>query len=349
MGVSLSNAHPIAPGGPSNSDISNSNFGPIPGESNYYNDYRGVAAPFPANDSSAIPAVSNGSAGPDDLLFQNLLSAEWAIYSFYQQGVEAFTADDFTDAGYPNTTYDRIQEIRDNEAGHLRIFQDQISNSSLKPGSCKYDYGFHDVTTYLAIQTVLEISSMAFLTGLVLEAQTNASKGALLAIAETETRHEAWSLIDIWKANPFGGPSDTAFPYANQILDFTNVFIIPDSCPAQNPTYPYPRQNLPQISYNPNTTTLLPGSDITFIYKNATNVPAFSADQDYYAVFFHGLDTISVPYNLTSNSSVIPSEFEQKGLIIAVIADEVDAPTEDSVVAGPLFIMEQVVQVNSLD
>jgi hypothetical protein len=106
--------------------------------------YTGKKTPLAANYTRVIPpADSSESPAPDDVLFQNLLSAEWIIYSFYQQAVEVFSSADFTNLGLPNTTYQRIAEIRDNEAGHLRIFQDQISNHSLKPGPCKYEFGFN--------------------------------------------------------------------------------------------------------------------------------------------------------------------------------------------------------------
>ena len=190
---------------------------------------------------------------------------------------------------------------------------------------------------------------MAFLTGLVLQAQTNASKGALVAIAETEARHEVWHLIDIWNASPFGGPADTSFPYANQLLDLTNDFVIPGSCPSQNPPYPYPRQNLPQFGVAPNSSsTLLPGSDITFVFRDPANVPAFQEGKDYYAVFYHSLDVISVPFDVEMNRTVIPSVFERKGVYLVVIANLEGAPTLESVVAGPLNIFEQPLLINGL-
>lgn len=105
--------------------LSNPNYGPVPGESLIFNEYNGKAVPFPANSPGPIPATTKGPRGPDDELFQNLLSAEWAIFSFYQQGVEAFNESSFTESGFLNTTYQRIVEIRDNETGHLRIFQDR--------------------------------------------------------------------------------------------------------------------------------------------------------------------------------------------------------------------------------
>ncbi|KAJ9608719.1 hypothetical protein H2200_006490 [Cladophialophora chaetospira] len=67
--------------------------------------------PLPGNITGAIPSTSSGEPGADDLLFQNLLSAEWIIFSFYQAGVETFNAADFVEAGFPNTTYERIQQI----------------------------------------------------------------------------------------------------------------------------------------------------------------------------------------------------------------------------------------------
>ncbi|KAF4493252.1 1-phosphatidylinositol-4,5-bisphosphate phosphodiesterase 1 [Fusarium agapanthi] len=126
------------------------------------------------------------------MVWQNLLSAEWAIFSFYQWGLETFNKAAFVEAGYPNTTYDRIQEIRDNEAGHLRIFQDQISDTSLKPGACKYQYLFNNPDSFLVLSTFIEIASMAFLTGLVQMAKLPGSQDAMTAIAAVKTRHETF-------------------------------------------------------------------------------------------------------------------------------------------------------------
>ena len=143
--------------------------------------------------TAPVPATTSGPIGEDDILFQNLLSAEWAVFNFYQQGVEDFNASVFIDLGLPNTTYQRITEIRDNEAGHLRIFQDSISATSIKPGPCKYKYGFTNAMEFLALQNIIEVSSMAFLTGLAQQAKALPTIGALLAIGQTETRHEVSS------------------------------------------------------------------------------------------------------------------------------------------------------------
>lgn len=170
--------------------LSDPKCGPIPGESLYYTSYPSRSPPFPANTTGPIAATATGPAGEDDVLFQNLLSAEWAVFNFYQQGVEAFNESVFMDLGLPNTTYQKITEIRDNEAGHLRIFQDSISAVSIKPGACKYEYGFANALEFLTLQNIIEVSSMAFLTALAQQAKELSTVGALAAIGQTETRHE---------------------------------------------------------------------------------------------------------------------------------------------------------------
>ena len=180
----------VIPRDTSTACLSDPKCGPIPGESSLFVDNPQKSPPFPANESFPIPAIATGPPGADDLLFQNLLGAEWAVFSFYQQGVESLNQSVFTELGLPNTTYERIIEIRDNEAGHLRIFQDSISPNSIKPGPCEYEFPWETAEDYLALQNFIEVSSMAFLTGLVQQAKTLQTAGALVAIGETEARHE---------------------------------------------------------------------------------------------------------------------------------------------------------------
>ncbi|KAJ5137980.1 hypothetical protein N7526_004213 [Penicillium atrosanguineum] len=106
--------------------------------------------------------------------------------------------------------------------------------------------------------------------------------------------------------------------------------------------YPAPRQGLPLINIIGNSTTAQPGSDIKFVFESSDNQPKFENGKDYYAVFYHGLNTVSVSYNPKKNSVKIPKQFDSEvGIIMVSIADEVDAPTEGSVIAGPLIILEQ--------
>lgn len=314
--------------------------GPQPGQSLYYSTYRSQPDAFPANVTKAATLpTSNGPPGADDLLFQNLLSAEWAIYSFYQQGVSRFNTSSFVEAGFPNTTYDRIAEIRDNEAGHLAMFQSAISSTSVTPGACEYEFPYTDARSYLELGTLLEVLSMAFLISLVLQAKLDASKATLVAIAETESRHNTWSLMDVWHASPFAGPADTVFPYANEILETTNLFITPGSCPPENPPYPSPNQKMPLMRNAGNSTLERPGDGISLSFPEPENQPQFVDSQQYHLVAFHGVVNSSAPFDVKTGAAVIPSNIEtNKGIVTLTLADCPGAPTLESVVAGPLIL-----------
>ena len=84
--------------------IVDSECGPIPGESPLYSDDIGRSRPFAADMTAAVLPTTSGPAREDEVLFQNLLSAEWTVFSFYQQGVETFNESSFMDLGLPNTT-----------------------------------------------------------------------------------------------------------------------------------------------------------------------------------------------------------------------------------------------------
>ncbi|CAM6093531.1 unnamed protein product [Calypogeia fissa] len=55
--------------------------GYIPGESIVYSTYNGTAPQYPGDNSSPIFATAHGAPGADDVLFQNLLSAEWIVFN----------------------------------------------------------------------------------------------------------------------------------------------------------------------------------------------------------------------------------------------------------------------------
>ena len=71
-------------------------------------------------------------------------------------------------------------------------------------------------------------------------------------------------------------------------------------------------------------------------------VPKYEHGKDYYAVFFHGVYNIAMPFDTTTNWSTIPAEFDAgRGITLAAISDTPWAPTLDSVVAEPLVLPQQ--------
>ncbi|KAK8054275.1 hypothetical protein PG996_013576 [Apiospora saccharicola] len=294
------------------------------------------------------PTGSMNETSDTDRLWQNLLAAEWIVWSFYDAAVRSFNGTSFTTLGLPNTTYQRITDIRDNEAGHLRIFQSQISAGTVQPAPCRYDFPFDssDPAAFLALVTLIEVASMTFITGLTQQTTNATARGILAAVGQVETRHEVWSLLDVWDASPFSGPSDTVFPYPNEILDVTNRFVIPGSCPPANPIFPNPSQNLPKVGVAAGTETVAVGATVLLNFTEPDNQPRFATGKQYYAVFYHAIEIVSLPVHTDSwpaeaISVTIPSQFSAEGVVIMVLADAEGAPTLYSVVAGPVIFLQQ--------
>jgi hypothetical protein len=173
---------------------------------------------------------------------------------------------------------------------------------------------------------------MAVFTGLVLQAKLDAPKSALVAIVETESRHNIWGLVDISKANPFTGPSDT-------IWESTKLSLCPTR--VQRPPSPRPSQKTPPLSSVANQTISQPWSMIIFDFSHQQKQPYLDKDVDYNLVTFHGPVNISALYDSKTSSVIMPSKLKgYKGIIIIVLASAPGAPALDSVVAGPLVLTQ---------
>jgi hypothetical protein len=61
------------------------------------------------------------------------LTLELLDSTFFAEGLNNFTAADFEAAGFPNTTFDFITRIRDNELGHAAALQSAIGSGHLLP------------------------------------------------------------------------------------------------------------------------------------------------------------------------------------------------------------------------
>jgi hypothetical protein len=194
---------------------------------------------------------------------------------------------------------------------------------------------------------LIEASSLAFLTGLAKEARLPSTAAALVAVAEVESRHNTWALIEVWNTNPFSGPIDTLYPYADQILASTNQFMVNGSCPKENPPYPYPNQHLPTLDWNRKHATGHTGSEVTLVFPDRK--PTFKSNEEYFVVYFHALANITVPFNPRNATSRVPTAFDAgKGIIIAVIADRPGAPTKESCVTEPLILLQQPGSITQL-
>lgn len=287
------------------------------------------------------PRISSG----DQKLFQNLLAAEWIVDSMYASGLEFFAPSDFTTAGYPNNTYDQLKSVYQNENGHLRIFERAIESTIIKPGRCNYSFGFEHITNktlavqvYMNIVSQVEIGSMAYLTGLAHEAENVETLYTIMGTISAETRHLTFVNGQVLDVGDFVGPTDTIYPFPLQLLSVTKQFIIPNSCPPENPPYPSPDQNLPKLSLDVKRSNIQS--------KNGTltltaDLKGFQSNKTLSVIFFQSVFNYTKQATSLGNNTLqvkIPNLTSDKGNLIVALSNTSHVTKKEDILAGPLEI-----------
>ena len=122
------------------------------------------------------------------------LSLEHLESAFYTEGVAGFATQDFVDIGFDASVLDYLTTIRDHETAHVEALTDVISGLGGEPvEAVEYDFGYTDLTGFLAVAQELENTGVAAYTG---AAQFLIDNDDLLTAALTihgvEARHAAY-------------------------------------------------------------------------------------------------------------------------------------------------------------
>lgn len=92
-----------------------------------------------------------------------------------------------------------------------------------------------------------------------------------------------------------------------------------------------------------------PGANLTLtvIGGDRGKPLVFQGNETYFAVFFHGLLNFSMPLDTGSSPMhvTVSERLEAKGIFEVVLATEEGAQTEESVVAGPLVLLMEPVEL----
>jgi len=122
------------------------------------------------------------------------LTLEHLEYAFYRDGLEAFSADDFTSAGYADNVYEWFGTIRDHELEHVNVITQVITDLGGEPvAEAEYDFGYTDLAGFVGVAQVLENTGVSAYQG---AAQFLIDEDELLTAALTihgvEARHAAY-------------------------------------------------------------------------------------------------------------------------------------------------------------
>lgn len=191
--------------------------------------------------TKAVAQSMGGSTGtgqaPSDLDILNYaLTLELLEATFYTQGLNTFTAADFSKAAYvpvvgnrvAGAVYDNLRTIRDHENIHVSTLTSVIRSLGGTPVSaCTYNFGYKTPDEFLAVGMALENTGVMAYDGAVNMIRNKDLITAGATIATVEARHAAYlNLLN--SAIPFPMAFDTA-QTMSQILSTARQFI--GSCP----------------------------------------------------------------------------------------------------------------------
>ncbi|RWA04237.1 hypothetical protein EKO27_g10868, partial [Xylaria grammica] len=113
-----------------------------------------------------------------------------------------------------------------------------------------------------------------------------------------------------------------------------------------NPPFPNPAPHLPSSAVAAGTASVAPGATVQLNFTDVENQPRFEAGGEYFAVWYHGLNVVNVPLDVSAWPAVplqvtVPDEFDGKGLVAMVVATEQGAPTLESIVTAPSLFLQQ--------
>jgi rubrerythrin len=154
------------------------------------------------------------------------LTLEHLEAAFYRDGLAQFTGDDFVAIGFQANAVDRMLAIRDHEIAHVDTLTQVITDLGGEPvEEAKYDFGYSNLTEFLAVAQALEDTGVAAYQG---AAQYLIDEDALLTAALTihgvEARHAAY--LALFNAvSPFPeAVNPTLSP--DEVLEIATPFIV---------------------------------------------------------------------------------------------------------------------------
>ncbi|KND94800.1 Protein rds1 [Tolypocladium ophioglossoides CBS 100239] len=242
-----------------------------------------VATPLEKRNDFAAPP------GGDVDILNYALTLEYLERKFYQEGLQNYTENDFTAAGFTQDFYTNLQKVYSDEMTHVTFLSADLGAKAVAEPT--FAFPVKDARSFVSLASVLEGVGVSAYLG---AASSIANKDYLTAAASilaVEARHASYLRAALGE-KPFPGPFDTP-------LDFDQVY----SMAAQFITGVAPGTKLPFIAFPPLTAAPANGgfcagqTTLTFTGAQAQALKSGKVTQDtkVYAVFYSGLQAFYVP------------------------------------------------------
>ena len=142
----------------------------------------------------ATPVAGMTFETPVDVLNYALTLEHWE-HAFYRDGLQEFTAEDFSAAGYADNVYEFFGIIRDHEGAHVETLTSVITSLGGTPvEEATYDFGeaYADPQAFLATAAALENTGVSAYDGaaqFLTDPELLTAAGSIVAV---EARHASY-------------------------------------------------------------------------------------------------------------------------------------------------------------
>ncbi|KAF8068058.1 ferritin-like domain-containing protein [Lyophyllum atratum] len=249
------------------------------------------------------------------------LTLEHLENKFYDEGLARYSQQDFLDAGYPEWTRGRYEQIAAHEKTHVEFLSSAITAAGAKAVEpCKYRFHDKDVNTFIDISFALESVGTSAYNGAAAFITDKAYLTVAASILGVEARQAAWINSAVRKSNPWNTAFETPLDM-NQVYTLASAFI--KSCPESNP--PLPVKAFPTLTVPPTA-------------EGEHAKLEFEAHEDHtqlYAAFLSGTGTVFVEIN-DKNEVLIPEGL--LGLVFVLVTSDGGKVADESTVAGPTML-----------
>ena len=154
------------------------------------------------------------------------LTLEHLEHAFYRDGLDQFTEEDFTAAGYAPVVYEYFGLIRDHEAAHVDTLTQVVNDLGGTPvEEAQYDFGYADVAGFVGVAQALENTGVAAYQGAAGDLiDEDELLTAALTIHGVEARHAAY-LNGLTGVSPFPDATNPTLT-PDEVLEIATPFIV---------------------------------------------------------------------------------------------------------------------------
>ncbi|KAI9809344.1 MAG: hypothetical protein M1825_002636 [Sarcosagium campestre] len=281
--------------------------------------------------TNASPITRRAAVTDADIL-NYALTLEHLESTFYKQGLQNFTQEDFISAGFDETFFKNIQTVAGDEAAHVDFLTKALTAAGGKPVEpCTYAFPVTDVKSFVTVSSVLEgVGASAYLGA----AASIAAKDTLTAagsILTVEARHSSLLRLAL-KQDPVPQAFDVPLSL-NEVFTLASAFIV--SCPETNTALPV--QAFPPLSLDPATplplksgqsvTILTPGYEL----KRKDDKALFGAWISVTGPTFVPAEAVEGGFKLQ-----VPEGFNGQSYVVLNVNK--DCVSDDTVAAGPALV-----------